>query len=99
MPFAEHHDMIKAVPPDRTDEPLRVSVLPWRPCRNRSISYAHGCEAPDEGFAISAISIANNVSRRFLPAAGFGQLTGNPFSVGMCRHAQPQKLPAGMLQD
>jgi hypothetical protein len=39
------------------------------------------------------------VRERILPAAGFGQLAGDPFRVWMCGHSQPQKLPAGMLQD
>ena len=42
MLLAEDNDMIKAVSPDRTDEPLRIAVLPWRPCRDRSIPYPHG---------------------------------------------------------
>src|SRR5258708_9835347 len=29
MPFAEHNNMLKTIPSDRTDEPLRISVLPW----------------------------------------------------------------------
>jgi hypothetical protein len=31
MPFAEHNNMVKTIPSDRTDQPLRISVLPWRP--------------------------------------------------------------------
>ena len=31
MPFAENNNMVKTIPSDQTDEPLRVSVLPWRP--------------------------------------------------------------------
>jgi hypothetical protein len=27
--LAEYHDMIKALPSDRADEPLRMSILPW----------------------------------------------------------------------
>jgi len=27
--LAEHHDMVKALPSDRADEPLRMSILPW----------------------------------------------------------------------
>jgi hypothetical protein len=72
MLFAEYNDMVKAVASDRTDEPLRVSVLPWRAGWGRLISYAHGGEAPDEGFAVRAIAIANQASAPFLPAAGFG---------------------------
>jgi len=31
MPFAEHNNMVKTIPSDRTDQPLRISVLPWGP--------------------------------------------------------------------
>jgi hypothetical protein len=27
--LAEYHDMIKALPSDRADEPLRMSILLW----------------------------------------------------------------------
>jgi hypothetical protein len=29
MLLAKHNDMIKAIPPDRSDQPLRTSILPW----------------------------------------------------------------------
>jgi hypothetical protein len=29
MPLAKHDDMIKAIPPDRSDQPLCTSILPW----------------------------------------------------------------------
>src|SRR6266545_3114239 len=89
MLFAKDDDVIETVPPDRSDEPLRISVLPWRSCRDRSIPYAHCSKTPDERIAISAIPIANDISRRFSPAAGFGQLTRNPFGTRMCGHTQP----------
>src|SRR5215471_12874192 len=99
MPFAEHDDVIEAVPADRANDPLRISILPWRPRRGRSVPYAHGSKAPDEDLAISGISIPNDISRRFLPAAGFGQLARNPFGVRVGGHTQPQKHSAGMPQD
>jgi hypothetical protein len=37
MPLTEENHVIKAVPPDRTDQPLRVSILPRRPLRARSV--------------------------------------------------------------
>jgi hypothetical protein len=30
MLFVEHQDMIEAVPADRTNNPFRVTILPWR---------------------------------------------------------------------
>jgi hypothetical protein len=85
-------DVIKTFPSDRADQPLRISVLPRRPRRDRSVANARGPHAPDEGSAIRAV--ADQVAWRLVPAAGLGQLTGKPFGVGMGRHTQPQKLAA-----
>ena len=37
MPLAEDNDMVKAIPSDRPDEPLRMSVLPWRSWCDRPV--------------------------------------------------------------
>ena len=41
MSLAQHNNMIKALPSDRTDESLSKSVLPWRAWRRGSIANAH----------------------------------------------------------
>jgi hypothetical protein len=97
MPFAEHNNMVKTIPSDRTDEPLRISVLP--PWRDRPIPYTHCSKPLDDDIAIDAVSITNDVSWRLLPAVGFDQLTGNPMGARACGRTQPQKLAAGMLPD
>ena len=99
MPLAEHDDAVKAIPPDRTDQPLRISVLPWRSRCDRPIPYAHRSKAADGDVAIDTIPIANNVSWRLLPSICLGALTGNPFRAWMCRYAQPQNLTAAMPQN
>src|SRR6266540_5594656 len=38
IPFAEHNNMVKTIPSDRTDQPLRISVLPWRPYIGASVA-------------------------------------------------------------
>jgi hypothetical protein len=53
------------------------------------------CLVPsDEGSAIRAVAVADQVAWRLVPAAGLGQPTGKPFRVGMGCHTQPQKLAA-----
>ena len=94
MPLAEHNNMVKTIPSDRTDEPLRIAVLPSRPWRDRPIPYTH-CSKPLDDIAVDAIPIANDISRRLLPAAGFGQLTSNPMGARAYGHTQPQKLALG----
>src|SRR5258708_35800449 len=52
VPLAEHNDMVKAVPADRTYEPLRISVLPWRSWCDRPIPNAHRSKPADKDLAI-----------------------------------------------
>jgi hypothetical protein len=46
-----------------------------------------GSKTPDVGTAERAVAITNGVLWRFAPTAGFGRLTGNPFSARMRGHA------------
>src|SRR6266478_4427019 len=99
MSFAEHNNMVKTIPSDRTDEPLRISILPWRPWRDRPIAYPHCSKPLDDDIAIDAIPIANDISWRLLPAVCLSQLPGNPRGARACSHTQPHKLAAAMLHD
>ena len=72
MSFAEYNDMVKTIPSDRTDEPLRVSILPWRPWRDRPIPYAHCAKSLDDDSAVHAIPIANDILWRPLPTVSLG---------------------------
>jgi len=75
MPFAEHDNMVKTIPSDRTDQPLRISVLPWRLWRNRPIPYAHCSKPLDDDRAIDAIPIARGICCRRLRSVD-GQSNG-----------------------
>src|SRR5262249_27758688 len=92
--LAKNKDMVKAVPSDRSDQPLRTSVLPRRPRCDRSIPYAHCTKPAHKSTSVSTITIANDVPRRPLPPKRFRQLVGNPFRVGVRGDTQPQKLAA-----
>src|SRR5262245_17736758 len=63
VPLAKHNNMIKAIPPD----PLRTSILPWRPCRNRPITDTHRSQPAENNLAIDAVAVTNDVARRPLP--------------------------------
>ena len=41
MPLVKYNNMIQAIPPDRADQLLRMSVSPWRSRRGRLIANAH----------------------------------------------------------
>ncbi len=86
MALGNDDDVIKTFPSDRADQPLRISVLPRRPRRDRSVANAHGPDAPDEVSAIRAVTVADQVAWRLVPAASFGQLTSKPFHIGIGCH-------------
>ena len=83
MPLAEHTDMVKTIPPDRTDKAYPRSRLPWRLWCDRPIPNAHRSNAADEGGALDTISIANDISRRLWPAVCLGKLLGKPMGGRM----------------
>jgi hypothetical protein len=105
MSFAEHNDMVETIPSDRTDNPLRVSVLPWRPWRDRPIPYADCAKPLDDNISIDAIPIANDISWRLLPTvsprsvdghvlrdAGLSDLEAKLEQLAMDARRSPQRI-------
>jgi hypothetical protein len=99
MPFAKHNDMVKAVPANRADRPLAISVLPGRLWRTRSIPDAHRPDTLDNDVAIDPVTIAQQITRCRVPAEGFRQLPSNPFGRRMPGDAQPCDLASVMPQN
>ena len=89
VPLPEDNDMVKTVPPDRANQPFRMSVLPWRARRDWPVTNAHGAKPPSKNPAIDPVAIADDVAWCPFPSEGFGELPGNPFSGRVCRHAKP----------
>ena len=54
----------------------------------------HRTKPLEEGIAIDAIPITNDISWRRLPAVCLRQLSGNPLSARMCGHAKQQNITA-----
>jgi hypothetical protein len=99
VPFTKYHDMIDALPSDRTDQPFRVSVLPRRSGRGRLISNANGANTPKKHLAIRSIAVMDEIARSPVPSAGLDQLPGDPFRGRMRCGAQPQNLTPVMPQN
>jgi len=57
MPLAEHDNVVKTFPPDRTDRPFTISVLPRRSRRGWPIPNAHRPKS-----AASAASTCGRIS-------------------------------------
>jgi hypothetical protein len=78
MRFAQDHDMVQALSPDRADESFDVSILPGRSRRSWSVPNAHGRKTSHYGMAIRGVSVPNEVLGCLIPREGFGYLAGDP---------------------
>jgi hypothetical protein len=99
MPLAEHDNVVKTFPADRTDRPFTIPVLPRRSRRVWPIPNAHHPKAADENFTIRAIPIADQIAGKLLPSAGFRYLVCDPFRGRMRRYSEPYDLSSAMPHD
>src|SRR6202163_5136429 len=99
MQLAQHDNVVKTFPPYRTDRPFTMSVLPRRWRRGWPIPNAHRPKAADEEVTVEGVAVTNDVSRRYFPTTGLGELARNPFSRWVRGHSQPQDLAAIVLQN
>src|ERR1700736_4281484 len=98
MPLAEHDNVVKTFPADRTDRPFTISVLPRRSRRGWPIPNPHRPKAADEDVTVEGVAVTNDVSRCSFPTIGLGELVRNPFSRWVRGHSQPQDLAAIVMQ-
>ena len=41
VPLAKNDDMVKTFPPDRADQPFRMTILPWRLGCSWPVAHGH----------------------------------------------------------
>ena len=62
----------------RPNDPLNVSVLPWRSRRCWTVPDSHRVNPIFKGCAVARISVTQQISRRTLPGKGLGDLPALP---------------------
>src|SRR5450631_1139328 len=97
--FTEYDHVVQALPADRADEPLNVSVLPGRSERNRPISNTHGAQALHEDWPVRDVPIPNEVSRRMVPRESLGDLARDPLRSRVFRYPKRQPNSSSMSYD
>src|SRR5271167_4756110 len=90
--------MIQAIPPDRADQSLRISVLPGRSRRSRPVTNAHRMKAAGENVVVDGVSVTDDVSRCRFPTIGLRDLTSDPFGRWVRSNPETQDLAATVLQ-
>ena len=87
--LAEHNNVVKAFPADRTDQPFGISVLPRGARRCWSVANAHRSESADKDLTIGPVPVTNETAGSLFPAASFRDLICDPFCGRMRCDAKP----------
>src|ERR1700676_3854472 len=63
MRLAKDNDVVQALAPDRSDQPLGKAILPGRGWCNWLISDAHGAKSACDNGAVNPIAVPDHVAR------------------------------------
>jgi len=77
--FAKHDDVVQTLPPNRSDQSLRIGILPWRSRGRQDFADRHPSDSLPEDLAIDAIAIMEQVAWGRVPREGLGNLLCRPF--------------------
>src|ERR1700704_1511647 len=97
--LAEHNNVVKAFPSDRTDQPFGICVLPRGAGRCWSVANAYRSESADKDVTIGPVPVTNEIAGSLFPAACFRDLVCDPFCGWMRCDAKPQNMSPGVPQD
>src|ERR1700738_592264 len=97
--LAEHNNVVKAFPSDRTDQPFSICVLPRGTRRCWSVADAYRSESADKDFTIGPVPVTNEIAGSLFPAACFRDLICDPFCGWMRCDAKPQNISPAVPHD
>src|SRR6202022_835063 len=97
--LAEHNNVVKAFPSDRTDQPFGISILPRGTRRCWSVANAYRSESADKDLTIGPVPVTNEIAGRLFPAACLRDLICDPFSGWMRCDAKPQNMSPAVPHD
>src|SRR5712675_684942 len=97
--LAEHNNVVKAFPSDRTDQPFSICVLPRGTRRCWSVANAYRSESADKDLTISPVPVTNEIARSLFPPACFRDLICDPFCGWMRCDAKPQNMSPAVPHD
>src|SRR4030088_620565 len=99
MPLAAHDNVVKTLPPDRTDQPFSIRVLPRGTRRCWSVANAYRSESADKDLTIGPVPVTNEIAGSLFPPACFRDLICDPFCVRMRCGAKPQNMSPAVPHD
>src|SRR5258705_6487459 len=93
-PFIPYHDVVQTFPPDGTDQPLDVRILPWRSRRGNYFFHPQTFRHGDPVTTVDRIAVTQKISAPVVPGKSLPYLLHGPFLAGVfvnlkCNNAGP----------
>ena len=82
--------MVKALPPNTSNEPLGEWILPWTARRGEHLVNAHSLNSVSEIATIHSVTVTYQITRCRVLRKGFDDLLCCPFCGGMFRDIEMQ---------
>ena len=96
--FAQHNDMIETLSADRTDDALRVRILPGAVIGRSDFFDAEACHAMLKFFPVDRVVVTQEIFGRFIKRKGFHNLLPCPASSRMLGDVEVNNLPPVVRQ-
>src|SRR6266852_2231034 len=97
--LAEHNNVVKAFPSDRTDQPYSICVLPRGTRRCWSVANAYRSKSTDKDLTIGPVPVTNEIAGSLFPPACLRDLICDPFCGWMRCDAKPQNMSPTVPHD
>src|SRR5216684_7676443 len=94
MCLAQNNNVVQALAPDRSDQPLGKAILPGRGWCNWLIPDAHGAKSACDNGAVDPIAVPDHIARSLIPGKSLGDLACNPFRCWVGCDVDPDEIPA-----
>jgi hypothetical protein len=92
--LAEDNDVVKALAPDRSDQPLGKAILPGRGWCSWFVPNTRGSQSAGDDGAIDPIAIADHVIRSTVPRKSLGDLACDPLRRRVGCDVDPDEISA-----
>ena len=95
----DNDNVIQAFPPDRSDHPFCVGILPGRVRSTQDFVYAKPGGRLAKYLAVNAVTVAQQKTRSLIPGEGLQELLGGPLRRRMAGDSEVHEPTAVMGKD
>ena len=81
--FIEHQDVVQALPPDRSNQPFHVWILPGRSRGRQDLPDGHPSHPLAKRTSIDRVAIMEQIAWGRVPGKGLSNLLCGPFGGGI----------------